>query len=85
MAAVMGGRRGARRDYWKDQIEGWKQSGQSERAYCEERGLNPVSFYRWFARLRKAEPASEGPRFIPVRLAASQGVGSAVELTFPNG
>lgn len=37
------------RGYWQDHIERWRRSGQSKQSYCREQGLNPASFYRWWA------------------------------------
>ena len=85
MAAEKTGRRGERRQFWADQIDAWRGSGQSKLAYCQERGLNPASFYRWCQRLGAGEPSGSGPRFIPVRLSATNPAGQGVELRLPTG
>ena len=34
-------------EYWREQVEGWRQSGLSQIAYCEHHGLKIKSFRRW--------------------------------------
>jgi len=63
--------RSDRRTYWEHHLAGWRECGLSQRAYCEAQGVNVWSFYRWCRRLAPSEPS--GARFMPVRLAATQG------------
>lgn len=51
----MNTRRGARED-WRRIIELQENSGQSVKAFCEERGVGEASFYSWRKRLRQPAP-----------------------------
>ena len=46
----------SRRNDWSRLIAEQEASGQSLRAFCEERGVKPNSFYRWRKRLRDSRP-----------------------------
>jgi hypothetical protein len=48
--------------FWKQHIEGWRNSGKSQKAYCAEHGLSFSNFGYW--RKRFSKPG----RFIPVTL-----------------
>lgn len=37
---------------WRDQIQGWQQSGLSQRNYCREHGLSVSTFQLWRRRLQ---------------------------------
>ncbi len=45
-------------DYWQAQVEGWRQSGLSQIAYCAQHGLNIKSFRRWRTKLQRAAATS---------------------------
>ena len=59
-----------KRRIWSDRIASWKQSGQSQRAYCEQHQLVPGTFCYWRSRLKeqKAGGHADKPRFLPVTL-----------------
>lgn len=46
---------------WSRTIAGWKQSGQTQTAYCGERGISIHTFRWWKRRLRGATPSDEQP------------------------
>ncbi len=50
-----GGRAGdpARRRYWREVIERWRQSGQGVRAFCQAEGVKKATFYSWRQRLAR--------------------------------
>jgi hypothetical protein len=48
--------RGTRRTDWSGLIAEQEASGQSLRAFCEERDIKQNSFYRWRKRLRDNQP-----------------------------
>jgi putative transposase len=48
--------RGTTRSDWSQLIAEQEASGQSLRAFCEERGIKPNRFYRWRKRLRQSQP-----------------------------
>ncbi len=53
-----GGRAGdsARRRYWREVVERWRQSGQSVRAFCHAEGVKKATFYSWRQRLARRCP-----------------------------
>jgi hypothetical protein len=61
------------RQRWRERISAWKDSSQSQKAFCEERHLRLASFQRW-RRIFKAEDfeglptATEAVRFVPVHV-----------------
>lgn len=63
-------KREANRQRWFDRIETWKQSGLSQKAFCEQQQLGLGSFQRWrgiFMRGEKPE-ASSAVSFVPVNV-----------------
>jgi len=44
---------------WSRTIAAWKQSGQTQAAYCGERGISIHTFRWWKRRLRNAAPSDE--------------------------
>ena len=54
------------------QIDGWKGSGLTQRAYCERESISLKTFSRWRRLLREASPAQERlVQLVPVRVARS--------------
>ncbi len=67
-------------EYWRQQIAGWKQSGQTIRAFCSERNLTESQFHLWKRKLgvmrakTSAEPGKDStPAFVPVSVASLRG------------
>lgn len=58
------------RHRWFDRIEAWKQSGLTQRAFCEQQQLGLGSFRRWRGILMRGErpEASSAVRFLPVNV-----------------
>lgn len=42
-----------------EMIERWKQSGLSQKSFCEKESIKPYVFYYWYKRCRLAVQASE--------------------------
>jgi len=57
--------------YWREQVEAWKSSGQSQRRFCQERGLSRFAFGQWKIRFEGKGPRG-GARL--VRLKATKAV-----------
>ena len=56
---------------WSDRIASWKQSGLTQRAYCEQHQLDYSTFAYWRGRLKKLQTVQEEEgkvNFIPVTL-----------------
>lgn len=59
--------REAKRAWWRDHIERWRDSGLSQLAYCREHDLRPWQFTYWKRGLER--PAAEDrSSLMPVRL-----------------
>ena len=66
-------KREANRQHWFDRIETWKQSGSTQKAFCEQQQLRLGSFQRWrgiFMRGERPE-ASSAVSFLPVNVTAA--------------
>jgi hypothetical protein len=57
-------------DYWRDHVEGWRQSGLSQIAYCGFHGLHIKSFRRWRIKLQQASAPVPGLTLVPVNVSA---------------
>lgn len=56
-----------KRSFWEHHLERWRQTGLSQRAYCQTHHLKPNQFYYW--RRRILQPASE-ISFLSVKMPA---------------
>ena len=63
-------KREANRQRWFDRIETWKQSGLSQKAFCEQQQLGLGSFQRWSGIFMRGEKpaASSAVSFVPVNV-----------------
>lgn len=78
----------ARSRYWREQVERWRVSGQTQRAFCLGNDLNYPCFGYWRRKFLPKSP-SPGPRrrqsaFVPV-LHEGSSAPSALSMTLPNG
>ena len=73
----------ARRRYWRDQIDAWQSSGQSQQAFCRAHNLSYTRFGYWMRKFRHQTPIQERVGgFVPVIPSVS---GEALTLRFPSG
>src|SRR5262245_28577242 len=74
--------------YWQEQIDKWKESGQTQQAFCREKQLALSTFYRWREKvnpLERIESVKAKPAFLPVPLSTKTLVGAAViEIELPS-
>lgn len=73
--------------YWQQQIESWKQSGQPQKLYCKEQGLNYYRFGYWRRKFLKADQAAniqDSSAFVSVA-PLPQRTGTDLSLNLPNG
>ena len=66
-------KRAANRQRWFDRIEAWKQSGLTQKEFCEQQQLRLGSFQRWrgiFMRGEKPE-VSSAVSFLPLNVTAA--------------
>ena len=45
--------RAERSEFWRDHVEGWRRSGQTQAAYCAEQGVSVKSLAYWLRRFRQ--------------------------------
>jgi hypothetical protein len=70
--------------YWQAQVEGWRQSGLSQIAYCEQHGLNIKSFRRWRTKLQRAATTSASLTLVPISV-GNPATAPAIRLHSPGG
>jgi len=58
-----------KRSYWQNHIEGWKQSGLTQKAYCMQHDLKSSSFAYWRTQSINSKP---GSKLIPVAVTHPQ-------------
>jgi hypothetical protein len=69
----------AKQAYWDKRIAQWRDSGLSQRVFCETQGLALSTFQWWRKRLGERRGAQ--PSFLPIALtAAAPGAAAAVVL-----
>ena len=63
-------KRSVNRQCWLERIQSWKDSGLTQKAFCQQYGLGLASFRRWRAiALREGKPAdSSVVTFLPVNV-----------------
>jgi len=61
-------KRDSNKQYWTDQINGWKQSGISQTGYCEEHNLNPHTFKYWKYKFDKSGQNQKQKPLLPVSI-----------------
>lgn len=64
-------------------IEAWKESGQSQMAYCREKNIGYHVFHYWYKRYRSEQPASTSSPFVPLQIETASA--ACTELIMPNG
>ena len=69
-------------EHWREQVEGWRASGLSQIAYCEQHGLNIKSFRRWRTKLQRM--AATALTQVPISVGAPVGA-PAIRLHSPGG
>ncbi|MBA2762650.1 MAG: hypothetical protein H0U39_11990 [Segetibacter sp.] len=68
-------------------IGSWKQSGLSQKAYCEQNGIRYYVFHYWYKRYRDEQSGSNEASFIPLNVKPSLSVSTCgnVEVVLPDG
>jgi hypothetical protein len=66
-------------------ISSWKQSGLSQKAYCQHNNIRYYVFHYWYKRYRDQQGPVEDGAFVPlnVKTSAFQVSNSAVEILLP--
>src|SRR5881392_1490151 len=68
-------------------ISSWKQSGLSQKAYCEKNNIRYYVFHYWYKRYRDQQGAVEDPTFVALNVKPSAVAvsNSAIEILLPDG
>ena len=68
-------------------VGSWKQSGLSQKAYCEQNNIRYHVFHYWYKRYRDEQDAGEDVAFIPLNVKPSTFPvpNSAIEILCPDG
>jgi hypothetical protein len=65
-----------KRSCWKQHIEGWRSSGMTQTAYCQQHELSGHQFTYWKKRFVQTET---GIRFVPIKIRRSLPLPGAME------
>ena len=60
----------AKRVYWGKRVAEWERSGQTQKAFCIERGLVLSTFWWWRAQCKRREAAKVVTPFLPIAMHA---------------
>ena len=74
-------------DYWQEQINTWKQSGQSRKAFCHQHELNYHRFGYWYKKLNRDAQLenNSSSQFVPVKMTTQHHATSGVFIELPGG
>ena len=76
------------REDWQALVEAWESANQTQKAFCQERGLCYRLFNHWKSRFkveRLSSPDIGETQFVPVQLKSPVSTTSSVQVHFPNG
>jgi hypothetical protein len=66
-------------------IERWKQSGLSQKSFCEKKSIKFYTFYYWYKRYRQQSQGSDSkPDFVKLKIKKTAAP-TSVEIYFPDG
>jgi hypothetical protein len=73
-AKVVGAGEVAKRAYWGRRITEWEHSGQTQKAFCAQRGLALSTFQWWRVRGKRHEAIKSATPFLPMAMGAMSAV-----------
>src|SRR3972149_2377730 len=71
---VEGGAAAAKRAYWGKRITEWEHSGQTQKAFCAQRGLALSTFQWWRVRGKRREAMESAAPFLPIAMGTMSGM-----------
>lgn len=71
-----------RKEYMLSQVESWKQSGISQRAFCNKAGIKLATFSYWIKKSKERDDLTGGFITLPNPVTALK---SQYEIVYPNG
>jgi hypothetical protein len=75
--------RTARQAWMFEKIEQWKESGITQKQFCQEHEIALSNFFYWHKKHRKHSPSTPG--FIPIAVHSNIKGSSSIEIIYPNG
>jgi len=63
-----------KRAYWVKRVSEWRGSGQTQKAFCSQRGVPLSTFQWWRAKLSRGPKTKAAVSFVPVSVDAGSGV-----------
>ena len=66
-------------------IGSWKQSGLSQKAWCEQNNIQYYVFHYWYKRYRDEQASSNSSTFIPLGVNPPITTCASVEVVLPDG
>ncbi len=80
---------GIKAAFWKPHLDGWRDSGLSQAAYCREHGLHLKCFAYWRRKLCPELALSSAPTsmpaVVPIVVRDAPAVDDRIEVRLPNG
>lgn len=73
-----------RQSRWAAIIEECRESGLSNRAFCEQKGINEKTYYNWLRQLRQAKTAAQPPKLVEWSSEKRESVGTNLRLHYDN-
>lgn len=76
-----------RRDKWHRLVEEYLQSGMTQKAFCEQRGLSLPQLVYYHGQFKPGNTTTVNASFLPVKIASRDKVAAVpeIKLTLPNG
>ncbi len=76
-----------RRDQWRKIIHEYLQSGMTQKAFCEQRGLSLPQLVYYNGQFKVGKISSENASFVPVKMTIQDKTKAAseIKLSLPNG
>ena len=75
----------AKRQFWQTEVKRWHASGQSQRQYCQDRGLVDSQLSYWVNKFHVPSPSSSSASgFTPIRVKPETSL-SCIRVRRPNG
>lgn len=71
-----------KKEYMLAQVEAWRESGLTQRAYCHQAGIKPATFSYWVRKSKNQQEDLGG--FVEIERSMAS-LGNNYEITYPNG
>lgn len=76
-----------RHDKWRRLVEEYLQSGMTQKAFCDQRGLSLPQLVYYYGQFKTGKTSSVSASFVPVKIACQDNATatSEIKLSLPNG